>query len=91
MKGLIDPNGNLHIERGADFKEMSCPHDNTFGIPCSDVCPLFGEPFTYSGVVHLALCQSRELKFSGFDDMRQREGMKWVDPTEEEKRKEVGA
>lgn len=51
MKGKIDNNGWLWIERGSKEKLQECPfmqrafEVNDIAIaPCGDWCPLFGEP-----------------------------------------------
>jgi hypothetical protein len=52
MKGKIDNNGWLRIERGGKEKLQECPYtQKTFQVnnltmrePCGDWCPLFGEP-----------------------------------------------
>lgn len=52
MKGKIDNNGWLWIERGGKEKLQECPFtQKTFQVnnltirePCGDWCPLFGEP-----------------------------------------------
>jgi len=56
MKGKIDKDGNLLIERGGFLRTASCPfavwtisqnapiqQSNEF-MPCGHWCPLFGEP-----------------------------------------------
>ena len=43
MKGIINTNGNLQIERGHKKVNQFCPF--TEGErPCGDWCPLFGNP-----------------------------------------------
>jgi len=41
MKGKIDFNGNLLIERGGEMVLQKCPFGNH---DCDQWCPLFGEP-----------------------------------------------
>jgi hypothetical protein len=42
MRGKIDKNGFLHIERRGKMIMQRCPHSVQDG--CGDWCPLFGEP-----------------------------------------------
>ena len=42
MKGKIDKNGRLFIERRGTMKLQTCPF--TFENPCGNWCPLFGNP-----------------------------------------------
>ena len=52
MKGKIDSQGFLHIERAGVMKEQLCPFQSLdtnplYGKECGDWCPLFGEPYTW--------------------------------------------
>ena len=55
MKGKIDSQGFLHIERAGVMKYQVCPlttsqlleNDKGTPSPCGDWCPLFGEPYTW--------------------------------------------
>ena len=42
MKGKIDKNGHLHIERAGKLKMQGCPFEED--SYCGDWCSLFGEP-----------------------------------------------
>ena len=86
MKGKIDKDGNLLIERGGFLGTASCPfavwtisqnapiqHSNEF-MPCGHWCSLFGEPFSkinHAGA-ELSLCK-RTLYFDTFKDERGQE------------------
>lgn len=77
MKGKIDSNGWLRIERGGKEKLQECPFmQRAFQVndvsiaPCGDWCPLFGEPVDCSeGYFTLSLCQ-KTLAFNVFTDER---------------------
>jgi hypothetical protein len=48
MKGMIDKNGFLHIERAGVMNKQSCPFTQVTSyerqsFQCGDWCPLFGE------------------------------------------------
>ncbi len=43
MKGKIDKEGLLLIERVGIYEKQGCPYKRSW---CGDMCPLFGEPFT---------------------------------------------
>ncbi len=43
MKGKIDNEGHLYIERGRRLTEQGCPYSSGEAF-CGDWCPLFGEP-----------------------------------------------
>lgn len=79
MKGKIDENGWLNIERAGEMKEQECPFANM----CGDWCPLFGEPDTTitkiafmggtlvneKAETRLKICRA-ELLFDEFSDER---------------------
>ena len=44
MKGKINKNGNLYIQRGNFMSAQRCPYANEPCEQCGDWCPLFGEP-----------------------------------------------
>ena len=80
MKGKIDEDGNLYIERAGKMKQQFCPFDVK---PCGDWCPLFGEPMdntmswtTVDGHIgghkttELELCR-KKLYFDEFTDERE--------------------
>ena len=58
MKGMIDEEGFLHIERAGKMKAQACCQGRTISVldvsapgPCGDNCPRFGEPILcYSDV-----------------------------------------
>jgi hypothetical protein len=75
MKGKIDKYGTLYIERAGKMKDQLCPYASECGspIPCSDTCPLFGEPRPETGTASaiLDLCQGKKLFFDKFTDERE--------------------
>ena len=84
MKGKIDINGWLRIERSGKEKLQECPFmQRAFEVndiviaPCGDWCPLFGEPYEYDDFnevakrVDIRLCQTTlSFKMSDFTDER---------------------
>ena len=76
MKGKIDKNGKLWIERANMMKEQHClEHPKT--TTCGDQCPQFGEPESiYAGenatpdLIEVEICQGRRLQFDEFTDER---------------------
>ena len=87
MKGKIDENGNLYIERGASLKIQFCPfvtdksykvENKLLPVPCGDWCPLFGEPKLEDGTnsAILDLCNHKQLFFDEFVDERKVEDEK---------------
>jgi hypothetical protein len=79
MKGTIDREGTLFIERAGKMKGQSCPFSISMEW-CGDWCPLFGEPENYNelglkfeGVrtgIWIRLCQSSCLIFESLKDER---------------------
>lgn len=80
MKGKINNEGILEIERAGRFKKMECRiaglgfgdlgHD-PMACLCGDDCPHFGEPEYYEKRhVIIEICQSRFLSFDEFEDQR---------------------
>lgn len=79
MKGMIDPEGRLHIERRGILKPQVCRFREV--ATCADDCPFFHEPqkvyidigssmFWYQ----IRLCEKEVLEFDGpdgFDDQRE--------------------
>ncbi len=69
MEIKIDKDGFLEIKRAGKFKLQYCPHmdfgDGEGTAPCSDSCPLFGEPDTYKDedgkMDMLKICNGRYL------------------------------
>jgi hypothetical protein len=80
MKGKIDNNGWLRIERGGKEKLQECPftqktfqvNDLTIREPCGDWCPLFDEPEKRPKCTYLILCH-RMIEFAEFTDERGKE------------------
>ena len=82
MKGLIDKQGVLHIERSGYMKKQSCPFTNVTDenlCACGDWCPLFSEPIylgkdRIGGIpipsFDITICQDRTIRFNGFYDGR---------------------
>ena len=70
MKGKIDNQGYLVIERAGVMRWQYCPFQK--GIFCSDTCPHFQEPILdKEGNTHLFLgCGDTTLVFSEFTDER---------------------
>ena len=75
MKGAIDINGNLHIERAGVLRPQFCK----IGRPCGDHCPKFGEPYKdcitnrhgeYIDGWVLSLCTRDQLFFTELIDNR---------------------
>jgi len=71
MKGLINKDGLLEIERAGIMKSQGCPRlDDGY---CEDWYPLFGEPDEpdrYGGIVFLRLCDGVQWAFDEFVDER---------------------
>ena len=79
MKGKIDSNGWLRIERGGKERLQECPYtQKTFQVnnrtmrePCGDWCPLFGEPkWEIDGKSAIIEVCHRTLFFDEFTDER---------------------
>jgi hypothetical protein len=74
MKGKIDKNGWLTIERSGTERPQLCPvaaynPDIDFSR-CGDWCPLFGEPiYLDMNITALEICRTR-LVFDEFTDER---------------------
>ncbi len=77
MKGKIDNNGWLRIERGGKEKLQECPFmQRAFQVndvsiaPCGDWCPLFGEPKWEidNKAAIIEICQGNRLYFDEFTD-----------------------
>lgn len=68
MKGKLDKNGNLHIERAGKMIQQYCHYAS--GSKCSSFCSNFRELGTPQGLTVLALCQGIELAFNEFSDER---------------------
>ena len=81
MEGRINYDGSLAIKRGSTFKNQECRFEN---MPCSDTCPLFGEPraeiklstmndnfgWHETGKTELRICSNTTLIFDKFEDKR---------------------
>ena len=73
MKGEIDSDGTLRIDRGAvKRKAMLCPFQESINGFCGDWCPHFGEPIFYNDEWCISLCHGKTLSFNRgeFEDMR---------------------
>ena len=76
MKGKIDDNGTLSIERAGRMKEMECALIRERW--CSDNCPHFGEPYKDDGGQitignsKLDICHGKTLLFDSFTDERKK-------------------
>jgi len=74
MKGKIDKDGFLWIERKGEWTKQFCPFVGDCNDWCGQWCPLFGEPFSkinHAGA-ELSLCK-RTLYFDTFKDERGQE------------------
>jgi hypothetical protein len=76
MKGKIDENGWLWIERAGEMKAQECPCAPE-SSRCGDWCPLFGEPYRYTlekgtPATAIDICQA-VLVFEEFEDERMEE------------------
>ena len=67
MKGKIDKDGFLWIERKGEWTKQFCPFVSK--VWCGHWCPLFGEPEMLDGKPSLSLCR-KVLKFDFFEDAR---------------------
>lgn len=69
MKGKIDKDGLLEIERGGKIKSAKCPFD--FSARCGDWCAKFGEPLSHvTGRKMIEICHGQTLYFDEFEDER---------------------
>ena len=61
MRGCIDKNGLLHIDRKVTdmFPVMTCPFTSNES-PCGSWCPLFGEPEVLCGGVDVGISICRK-------------------------------
>lgn len=79
VKGKIDKNGFLEIERAGKFKTVECrrstfmsAHGDIACLACNDNCSLFGEPGIekfFTGRIFLKLCE-KTWHFDEFEDKR---------------------
>lgn len=61
MKGIIDKNGWLFIQRPHKMKPIYCPYDarvNDEGARCGDWCPMFDDPVRLITGWEVGLCQT---------------------------------
>lgn len=76
MKGKIDREGYLQIERKVNYKPQHCPiaicgNLNRINSTCGDWCPLFGEPLSnMASLTAIEICTHRILIFDEFEDER---------------------
>ena len=80
MKGKLNQNGILEIERAGKFKQMKCKKTAVPVLPedilvdfCDDDCALFEEPEFHDGARPqwtLNLCEFKVLTFSELEDER---------------------
>lgn len=84
MKGKLNAQGILHIERAGYMLSQVCPYNNPSNEPlirCGHYCPLFGEPYVdtfdddycYPYGTCLEICGNRRLNFTEFTDERIRD------------------
>ena len=74
MKGLLDKDGSLLIERAGALEEQYCPWV-VATVSCGDWCPHFGEPETagedgLSRYLKLTCGNNSEWLFSELEDQR---------------------
>jgi len=67
MKGKIDKDGFLWIERKGEWTKQFCPFVSK--VWCGHWCPLFGEPEFIDGHPRLSLCR-KVLEFVSLVDER---------------------
>jgi len=70
MKGKIDKDGFLWIERKGEWTKQFCPFVSK--VWCGHWCPLFGEPEFIDGHPRLSLCR-KVLEFVSLVDERGQE------------------
>lgn len=78
LKGKIDKDGILSIERAGVMRQQMCPYSYSNQLPvfsatqCGDACPLFDEPYPERGTtsVMLCICHEKRLFFKEFTDER---------------------
>ncbi len=82
MKGMINKQGVLHIQRAGYMQAQDCPYSsvpNDKYRKCGDWCPLFSEPIylgkdRIGGIpvpsFDITICQDRTIRFNGFYDGR---------------------
>lgn len=72
MRGKINNQGDLEIERAGVFKKQWCPY-STGMAECSHFCPLFGEPRRdpFIDQITLSICYNKTLFFDSFTDERE--------------------
>ena len=76
MKGKIDKDGYLWLERAGKLKPQFCEHEGP--QECGDWCPCFQEPvvttltpiFRKLGQTTLIICEGNTLVFDEFTDER---------------------
>jgi len=87
MKAKLDKEGHLFIDRRGVLKQQDCRFTTSWyrakkgyqagkmapvGVPCTDHCPLMGEPVEQSdGTVLLQLCHGRTLVLTELEDLRE--------------------
>ena len=83
MKGKINNEGKLYIERAGVMKQQLCPNSFSEAVPymCGDWCPMFGEPSReymctimgqdcFSKNTTLTICNNKTITFTEFKDER---------------------
>jgi hypothetical protein len=64
MKGKVDKDGNLYLERTDVMRKQYCHHQSNFesgyGVECGDWCPLFSY-LEAGGEHYINLCHGTEL------------------------------
>ena len=88
MKGKIDANGCLCLERAGQLKLQDCPYrslvEGKYRFACGDWCPHFGEPEYDRGfptIINLSCGNGRTWYF---DELIDRRRVHDVTPEEEE-------
>ena len=71
LKGKINQQGLLSIERAGQMKIQYCPY-HPAGLECGDWCPKFNEPHQVSGAqTNIAICGDIVLQFHTLTDNRE--------------------
>lgn len=69
MKGKLNKNGWLSIQRKGKYAEAICPYDKE-NHQCGSLCALFEEPRHFGTNIKLSLCK-KNLIFSELIDERE--------------------
>jgi len=70
MKGKINSDGELSIERAGEMEIQYCVYRED--IACGHHCPLFSNFYAVNGTTHLKICHKTTLVFEELKDERKR-------------------